>query len=118
MMSIPHLPQARRTSKFSTKTNCTASAAEAESSRTGVSDNMEAEEEAEISRKSTSARRRHEKRKMAADSSSVTKVIEFLQDMEKQRKEDREERERKRDERAKEKNDLFREFLAVLSKQN
>lgn len=107
-----------KTSKFSTKTNCTASAAEAESSSTGVSDNMEAEEEAEITRKSASARRRQEKRKMAADSNSVTKVIEFLQDMEKQRKEDREERERKRDERAKEKNDLFREFLAVLSKQN
>ena len=106
-----------KTSKFSTKTNCTASAADAESSSTGVSDNMEAEE-AEITRKSASALRRQEKRQMAADRNSVTKVIEFLQDMEKQRKEDHEERERKRDERAKEKNDLFREFLAVLSKQN
>ena len=91
-----------KTSKFSTKTNCTTSAAEAESSSTGISDNMEAEVEAEITRKSASARRRQEKRKMAADSNSVTKVMEFLQE-EKQRTEDREERERKRDERAKEK---------------
>ncbi|XP_061190383.1 uncharacterized protein LOC133198281 [Saccostrea echinata] len=63
---------------------------------------------------SSSACRRREKRKLDSTSESGTKLMEVVIEMEKQRKTEREERERKRDERAKEKNDLLRQFLEIL----
>ncbi|XP_062602854.1 uncharacterized protein LOC134264582 [Saccostrea cucullata] len=63
---------------------------------------------------SLSACRRREKRKIDTGSTSGTKLVEIVVEMEKQRKTEREERERKRDERAKEKNDLLRQFLEIL----
>lgn len=62
---------------------------------------------------SASACRRREKRKLDA-SESGTKLVELVLQLEKQRKREREEREKRRDERAKEKNDLIRQFLEIL----
>ena len=67
--------------------------------------------------KSTSAQRRREKRKLRNESacnSGTKMMIEFFEELEKKKKDQHEERERKRDERAKEKNNLLREFLEVL----
>jgi hypothetical protein len=62
---------------------------------------------------SASASRRREKRKLEKSESS-SKLLDLIVEMEKQRKTEREEREKKRDERAKEKNDLLRQFLEVM----
>lgn len=62
---------------------------------------------------SASACRRREKKKLDA-SESGTKLVELVLQLEKQRKTEREEREKRRDERAKEKNDLIRQFLEIL----
>lgn len=85
-------------------------------SSTSDKERVASETSPENSRKSTSASacRRREKRKFASTSESGTKLIEVVLEMEKQRKIEREERERKRDERAKEKNDLLRQFLEIM----
>lgn len=75
-----------------------------------------ANENTETLSKSTTARRRRENRKMNNENNSGNVLVEYLKEIEKQRKEEYKERERKRDQRAQEKNDIMRELLEIMKK--
>lgn len=52
------------------------------------------------------------------ENNSGNVLVEYLKEIEKQRKEEYKERERKRDQRAQEKNDIMRELLEIMKKSN
>lgn len=120
--------QNQKEAKFSTKQldknmnsctsiGCTIQTDEDSSTMSTSDSGKNANENTETLSKTTTAQRR-ENWKINNENKSGNVLVEYLKEIEKQRKEEYKERERKRDLRAQEKNVIMRELLEIMKKSN